>query len=112
MIPSDLSSHIIYQFKCPSCNAGYIGETRVYHKVRSSQHLGISEWTGKPTSGGVPTAVTKHILTKKCVCSLKDFKIIGRENDYHLRLIKESLFIKLYDYELNRQQTSTELHLF
>ena len=40
---SALSSHHIYHFKCPSCNAGYIGETRVHNKIRSSQHLGISE---------------------------------------------------------------------
>ena len=111
-IPSDLSSHIIYQFKCPGCNAGYIGETRVYHKVRNCQHLGISEWTNRPTKGGVPTTITKHILEKKCVCSLDDFKIIGRETDYRLRLIKESLFIKYFDFELNQQLTSTELFLF
>ena len=112
MIPYDLISHIIYQFKCPSCNAGYIGETRVHHKVRKSQHLGISEWTGLPTKGGIPTAVTSHIMENNCVCTLDDFTVIGRETDYHLRHIKESLFIKLHDYELNKQTTSTELFLF
>ena len=112
VIPSHLNSHIIYHFTCPCCNAGYIGETRVHHKVRSSQHLGISEWTGIPVKGGVPTAVTKHIVENNCTCSLNDFKIICRETDYHLRLIKESLFIKLHDFELNKQQNSTELFLF
>ena len=112
VVASFLDSHIIYHFKCPSCNAGYVGETRVHHKVRSSQHLGISEWTGKPTKGGIPTSITKHITTSKCVCSLEDFSILGRETDYHLRLLKESLFIKFYNYELNEQRTSTELFLF
>ena len=112
VVPSDFDSHIIYHFKCPSCNAGYVGETRVHHIVRSSQHLGISEFTGKPTKGGVPTSVTKHIRTQKCACTLDDFTIIGRESDYFRRLIKESLFIKLYDYKLNNRQTSTELFLF
>ena len=112
VIPSFLNSHIIYHFKCPSCNAGYVGETRVHFKVRSSQHLGISEWTGRPTKGGIPTTITEHLKENKCVCSLDDFSIIGREADYHLRHIKESLFIKLYDYELNKQSTSTELFLF
>ena len=112
VIPSNLSSHIIYHFKCPSCSAGNIGETRAYHKVRNCQHLGISEWTELPTRGGLPTTVTKHISEGKCECSLTDFKIIGRESDYHLRLIKESLFIKFYDYELNKQQASTTLFLF
>ena len=111
-VPSDCDSHIIYHFLCPCCNAGYVGETRVYHKVRSSQHLGISEFTGLPTTAGIPTAVTKHIREKNCKCSLSDFTIIGRDTDYHRRHIKESLFIKLYDYELNSQVTSTELFLF
>ena len=84
----------------------------MHHKVRSSQHLGISEWSGKPGGGGLPTSVTNHILEKKCKCSLKDFTIIGRETDYHRRKMKESIFIKLYDYELNKQQKSTELFLF
>ena len=112
LVSSDLSSHVIYCFKCPNCNIGYIGETRVHFKVRSCQHLGISVFTGKPVGGGVPTAITKHIKPGKCNCTLKDFQIIGREEDYHKRLIKESLFIKLYDYELNKQQTSTLLYLF
>ena len=50
----------------------------------------------KPVGGGVPTAITKHIIEEKCKCALKDFKIIGNEPDYHKRLIKESLFIKLH----------------
>ena len=112
IVPSFLDSHIIYHFKCPSCNAGYVGETCVNHKVRSSQHLGISEWTGKPSKGGVPTSVTNHIKASNCICNLEDFSIIGRETDYHLRLLKESLFIKLYDYKLNERRTSTELFLF
>ena len=42
MIPSDLISNIVYLYKCPSCNAGYVGETSVHSKVRWCQHLGIS----------------------------------------------------------------------
>ena len=110
--PPFLSSHLIYHFKCPSCNAGYIGETRMHFKVRCSQHLGISEWTEKPRKGGVPTSITKHIKENNCLCSYDNFSIIGFENDYHRRLLKESLFIKLHDYELNGQQTSTKLALF
>ena len=99
MAPPLLASHLIYHFKCPSCNAGYIGETRMHFKVRCSQHLGISEWTEKPRKGGVPTSITKHIKENNCLCSYDNFSIIGFENDYHRRLLKESLFIKLHDYE-------------
>ena len=112
VIPYNLNSHIIYHFTCPSCKAGYIGETRVYFKVRGCQHLGISEWSGRSLKGSNPTAITKHIKSKNCICSLDDFTIIGREEDFHLRLLKESLFIKLKNYELNKQQSSSELFLF
>ena len=111
-LSTDLCSHLIYHFKCPCCNAGYIGETRKHFKVRYCQHLGISEFTGNLTRNGVPTMVTNHIKQEKHNCTFQDFKIIGHEEDYHKRLIKESLFIKQYDYELNRQQRSTELFLF
>ena len=112
VLNSDFDSHVIYSYTCPSCNAGYIGETRCHHIVRNSQHLGISEFTGKPTTAGVPTNVTKHIREKGCNASLENFRIIGREVDYHRRLIKESLFISLHNPELNEQLSSTKLKLF
>ena len=112
VVSPDLDSHIIYKFTCPSCNDGYIGETRKHYKVRYSQHLGISEYTDKPKTSGNPTTVRKHIIEKKCNCTSANFEIIGREADYHKRLIKESLFIKLHDFNINKQSTSTELFLF
>ena len=92
--------------------AGYVGETRTYFIVRSSQHLGISEFTGKPTTAGVPTNVTKHIKENKCKCSLKNFCIVERETDYHRRLIKESMYIKRDNPLLNDKQTSIKLYLY
>ena len=87
VIASDYESHIIYEFKCPGCIAGYVGETSTYFIVRGSQHLGISEFTGRPTTAGVPTNVTKHIKDKKCKCSLNNFRIIDRAVSYtHLTL--------------------------
>ena len=73
LVPSDLRSHVNYQFKCPSCNNGYIGETCVHFKVRSCQHLGISPFSSKIGGRGEATAITKHIKEKRYKCSLKDF---------------------------------------
>ena len=112
MVSPDLKSHVIYEFKCSTCTSGYIGETRVHFKTRNCQHLGISPFTEKPLSSCVNTAVTEHIKHNQCKSNLKDFKIIGTEQDYYKRLIKESLFIKLRDYDLNKQHTSTTLYLF
>ena len=111
VVPLDFQSHLIYQFKCPSCNAGYIGETREHFITRSSQHLGISEFTGK-TRKITPSAVLKHLRAGGCEATLSDFTIIGKEQNFHNRLTKESLFIKLHDYELNEKKTSVTLHLF
>ena len=71
LVPSDLRSHVIYHFKCPSCNNGYIGETRVHSKVRSCQHLGISPFPGKTSGGCVATAITKHIKEKSVNVALR-----------------------------------------
>ena len=110
----DLSfdSHVVYNFKCSSCKGEYIGETRTHFKTRCSQHLGISEFTGKPTTAGVPTFVTKHIKENNCLCTLDNFVIIDRETDYHRRLIKESLYIKLYNPIINGKSLSTKLYLY
>ena len=61
MVSPDLKSHVIYEFKCSTCNSGYIGEKRVHFKTRSCQHLGISPFTEKPLRSCVNTAITGHI---------------------------------------------------
>ena len=111
VVPTDLVSHIIYHYKCSSCNAGYIGETSVHSKVRWCQHLGVSCFTGAPVASNI-TAILEHQKRNKCNSSLTDFKIVAKETNYNKRLIKESLLIKFYDYELNKQVNSTKLYLF
>ena len=109
--PNDLVSHVIYCYKCPSCNAGYVGETERHSKVRWSEHLGISCFTGQPIVG-IPTAIREHLLRQKCESDLTNFKIVSTEVNEFRRLIKESLLIKHYNYELNKQIKSTQLFLF
>ena len=111
MIPPDLISHIVYQYKCPSCNAGYVGETSVHCKVRWCQHLGISCFTGKNIASN-STAILDHIKKDKCNSGLNNFKILTKEVDHDKRMIKESLFIKFFDYQLNKQVNSAKLELF
>ena len=110
-MPSDLVSHIVYEYKCPSCNNGYVGETSVHSKVRWSQHLGISCFTGKPVSSN-STAILDHLKKDKCNSSLNNFRVIAKEVDHNRRMIKESLLIKFYDYDLNKQVNSAKLELF
>ena len=111
VLPNNLVSHIVYSYKCPSCNAGYIGETERHSKVRWSEHLGISCYTGQPIVG-IPTAIMDHIKRHNCQSDLSNFKVVTNESHGFRRLIKEAILIKYYNYELNKQVKSTKLLLF
>jgi putative heme iron utilization protein len=110
-IPKDLMSHLIYYFKCTSCNAEYIGETERHAKVRWCEHLGLSCFTDKPIVG-IQTAIRNHIIENKCNSTIDDFKIIGNAENHNLLLIKESLFVKHYKTFLNTKVKNVELSLF
>ena len=110
-IPTDLMSHLIYYFKCPSCKAEYIGETERHSKVRWCEHLGLSCFTDNPIVG-IQTAIRDHIITKKCHASIKDFKIIGKDDMHDSLIVKESLFIKHLKTNLNTKIKYAELFLF
>ena len=49
-IPLSLRSRIVYKYKCQCCNALYVGETVRHFRKRTSEHMGISAFTGKPLS--------------------------------------------------------------
>ena len=111
LIPKDLVSNIIYSYTCQSCNARYIGETDRHSKVRWGEHLSISCFTDEPVQG-IRTAVKDHMEKNKCKPDFDDFKVIGCDNNRLLRVLKESLFIKLYNPDLNKQVKSARLYLF
>ena len=43
----ELCSLLVYNFKCNSCNAEYIGKTKEHYKTQTSEHTGVSPLTGK-----------------------------------------------------------------
>ena len=115
-IPSNLRSHILYQYTCNSCNAIYIGKTRRHYLVRVFEHLGISLKTHKKFTFNPKcknnTAILNHINRQKCVGIMDNFKIIGSAtNDFHLK-IKESLLIQKNKPKLNGADQSVPLELF
>ena len=42
-IPDYLKSHIVYEFCCPACNAGYIGKTDWNLGTQTKEHCGLDE---------------------------------------------------------------------
>ena len=45
-IKQELRSLLVYNFKCNSCNAEYIGKTKRHYRTRTSEHIGVSPFTG------------------------------------------------------------------
>ena len=115
-LPKSLLSGIIYQFQCAGCNLRYIGSTKRYFEKRLEEHLHKSALTGKSLSGMQMFTPMHHVRTKcrhesPCM-GREDFKVIGREQNPFLLLIKESLFIYKLRPELNNNDACVPLKLF
>ena len=115
-LPKSLMSGVIYQFHCARCNLSYVGSTKRYWEKRLEEHLHISALTGKPLAGQAMFAPMQHV---RRTCShesptmgRKDFRIIGRESNPFLLLLKESIFINKLNPEINGTETSVPLYLF
>ena len=64
----------------------------------------MSSLVGKPLKGLQSFAPMLHGKGKCCINnSSNDFRIIGKEKDWHLIRLKESIFINHFKPSLNRQ---------
>ena len=113
-LPETLKSKLVYSFKCRSCNASYIGQTSRHHKVRVSEHLGLSPRTGKKLQPSLINAskIKEHILCNLHEVNDDDFKILSTGGLSHVLEIKESIMLKKFKPTLNDNVTSKELFLF
>ena len=85
-------SGIIYRFKCDrlECEQEYIGETLRTLGERYKEHL------------KAPSPIYDHSNITGHTTSLENFSIVGREEQNLSRLIKESMFIRVYSPSLNK----------
>ena len=102
----DLISHVVYKFTCAGCNASYLGYTTRYFTTRIKEHLHTDK----------NSHVFKHLQSSsscKEKCSSKCFKIIDRApTNYSLR-VKESIWIKSLEPQLNIQlENVIQLNLY
>ena len=72
----------------------------------------MSPRTVKIVKGTLSTFVGDHMFECDHIITWDDFKVLGRESDYWLLEIKESLFIKRDKPSLNKNIYSQELFLF
>ena len=109
----ELRSLLVYNFKCNSCNAEYIGKTKRHYRTRTSEHIGVSPLTGKYVKNNSQTlAVHDHMLFCKTVVRPEDFPILAKSSCNFKLEIQESILIRLLEPTLNKSISSVSLYLF
>ena len=85
-------SGIIYRYKCDrvECDEEYIGESARPFGGRFKERL-------KP-----PSPIYDHFNTTGHITTLENLSIVGREDQNLMRLIKESVYIKVNNPSLHR----------
>ena len=101
---------VTYLFKCPSCEAGYVGKTTVNFTTRVHQHLGKSAITKRDASTPPNSAVYIHSKKKNHVITEDDFSIINICNSVESLDITEAIQIKLKSPQLNGQLDVAHLY--
>ena len=112
-INRELRSLLVYNFNCNSCNAEYVGKTKLHYRTRTSEYIGVSPLTGKCVKNNSQTsAVHDHMLFCKTVVCPEDFSILANSSRNFKDEIQESILIKLLKPTLNKNISSVLLHFF
>ena len=92
-------TNVIYKICCKECNSIYIGQTKRRLKDRIKEHKDIkSVVAGVGVSG-----VAVHVLNTSHSIDWENVTILDGESNRLAREIKESIWIKKYNPELNRK---------
>ena len=74
---------LVYNFKCNSCNAGYIGKIKRHYRTRTLEHIGVSPLTGNCVKNNSQTSsVHDHMLFCKTVVCPEDFSILAKSSEH------------------------------
>ena len=105
----DLSSLLVYNFKCNSRNSEYMGKTKGHYRTWTSEHIGVSPLTSKYVKNNSQTsAVHEHMLFFKTVIHPEVFHSSWSSCNFKL-VIQESILIKLLKSTLNKNISSISL---
>ena len=104
--------HLVYRYSCSSCNATYYGKTYRHFLTKATEHMGISNLTGKRVKNVKESAVSDHPLQCDCTIDFDHFDILASDTNSFRLLIKESLLIKRDKPVLNCTVKSFPLKLF
>ena len=91
-IPEDLRSSIVYQYKCDSCSASYVGKS-IRHKIaRVREHRGLSPRTGNPLAKPPYSAILEHREATNHQILKENFSVLASSSNNTELLIMEALF--------------------
>ena len=107
-----LRSGVVYEFKCRSCNASYIGQTKRHLATRIAEHRGISVRTNRRVLKPLYSAIRDHSLDADHVFSKEDFRVLHTSTLDTERSICESLLAAKLKPALCHHDTSTPLLCF
>ena len=110
-IPDELSSGLVYKYRCGACGATYIGQTKKSLKTRASEHFGVSARTGALLARAPQSTVRDHIEECGSGRTLENFKKIRSFSSSILLKIYESLEISFNKPILNKDSSSYPLFL-
>ena len=103
-IKRELRSLLVYNFKCNSCNAEYIGKTKRHYRTRTSEHTGVSPLIWKCVKNNSQTsAVHDYMLFCKTVVCPEDFSFLANSSCNFKLEIQESILIQLLKPNLNKK---------
>ena len=108
----EISSHLVYTFRCSCCNDTYYRKSERHFFVRASEHLCMTCYTRKWLKNSKKSAIFDHILLEGHDVSFENFTILLKENNKFKLHLQESLLMKSDKPELNRNIYSYPLELF
>ena len=109
-IPYVLQSCVGYKFSCGQCTSTYIGETFLHLSIRIAEHKGISVRTGQTLINPPNSNLRDHALQASHVINTNCFKIIPKSELNSINIL-ETIVIKKFSPDLNKQVASTKLNI-
>ena len=97
---------------CSNCKVTYYGKTYRHVFTRAAEHMGISNLTGNRLKCVKKSAVSDQVLEYNFSIDFDHFDILASDANKFRLLIKESLFIKRDQPQLNKTIKSFPLKLF
>ena len=85
---------MICSYICNNCKVTYYGKTFRHFYTRSTEHMGISNLTGKHIKNVEQTALSDHQLLCSCTINYDDFGISVEDSKKFKLLLRKSLLIK------------------